>query len=118
MPELRSRYTVLVNEAARSRRESTSDPSQLRATVLFAYYGLLREGRAAGTIGSAEILSWIEARLPDEPAPSLSLVQKVLHEHGGTRRRVGRPRADSQAPIDAPPFCAVRARPPRSREPR
>jgi|688.fasta_scaffold227677_2 hypothetical protein len=108
----------MVNEAARSKGESASDPSQLRATVLFAYYGLLREGRAGAAIGSAEILAWIEARLPDEPAPSLSLVQKVLHEHSGAHRRAGRPRADSQVHIDAPPLCAVRAKQPRSREPK
>jgi hypothetical protein len=77
----------MVNESARSKSESASDASQLRATLLFAYYGLLREGRAGRAIGSAEILAWIEARLPDEPAPSLSLVQKVLHEHGGAHRR-------------------------------
>jgi hypothetical protein len=71
--------------------------------VLFAYYGLLREGHAGNSIGSAEILAWIDNRLPDEPAPSLSLVQKVLHEHGGAHRLPGRPRADTRAPIVAPP---------------
>lgn len=86
--------------------------------MLFAYYGLLREGHEGDTIGSAEILAWIDKRLPDEPAPSLSLVQKVLHEHGGAHRQAGRPRADSHAPIDAPPLCPVRNKPPRSREPR
>ncbi len=101
-----------------TRREAAPDPSALQATVLWAYYGLVREGRRGEHIGSAEILAWLDKHLPDEPTPSLSLVQKVLLEHGAAHRREGRPRTDTTAPIDAPPLCAVRSTPPRVREPK
>lgn len=90
--------------------------SALRATVLFGYYGLVREGRRGEAIGSTEVLGWLARHYPEDPSPSDSLVQKVLHEEKLPHRRPGRPRAESVASVDAPPLCPLRAKPPRSRE--
>ena len=83
-----------------------------RALILCAYYGL-RRTRLPETIGTADVAAWIAVHEPAATAPSTALIQLTLAQAQVPHRGPGRPRKASP-----PPFCAVRAQPPKSRSQR
>jgi hypothetical protein len=99
-------------------QDETEELTPLRAAVLCAYFGLRSEGRPSQWIGATEIVRWLEQQFPDRQSPSPSLVVKVLQAQGLLHRARGNPAAQSRQPCGAPPFCAVRPSPPKSKSSR
>jgi hypothetical protein len=98
--------------------DEVEELTPLRAAVLCAYFGLRSEGRPPEWIGATEVVRWLECQFPDRPSPSPSLVQKVLHAQGLPHRLRGHPSPESRVAVAAPPLCAVRRGPPKSRSTR
>jgi len=78
-----------------------------RALILQAYYAMRRLYDPT-RIGVQQIANWIKVYEPEAVFPSDSLIQLTLRQAKVVHRGPGRPRADSPAPIPAPPFSTRR----------
>ena len=70
-----------------------------RALILQAYYAL-RRTRAAGQIGTREIIEWVERHEAELESPSPSLVQLTLKNADVVHRGRGQPSRVSRRPQD------------------